>query len=125
MSFEAFCEIYTKDLKARLKESTWQTKENIIQKKLLPYFGKRKICEITTKDVIAWQNEMLAYRDKNHNAPPRASPRPARISPNQSKMVHHPLFFLHSGHLSLNLCRSFIFITPFMVLKHRTSIARF
>ena len=66
MSFEAFCEIYTKDLKARLKESTWQTKENIIQKKLLPYFGKRKICEITTKDVIAWQNEMLAYRDKNH-----------------------------------------------------------
>ena len=39
MSFEAFCEIYTKDLKARLKESTWQTKENIIQKKLLPYFG--------------------------------------------------------------------------------------
>lgn len=66
MSFEAFCEIYTKDLKARLKESTWQTKENIIQKKLLPCFGKRKICEITTKDVIAWQNEMLAYRDKNH-----------------------------------------------------------
>ena len=64
MSFEAFCEIYTKDLKARLKESTWQTKENIIQKKLLPYFGKRKICEITTKDVIAWQNEMLAYRDE-------------------------------------------------------------
>ena len=28
MSFEAFCEIYTNDLKARLKESTWQTKEN-------------------------------------------------------------------------------------------------
>ena len=43
MSFEAFCEIYTKDLKARLKESTWQTKENIIQKMLLPFFGKRKI----------------------------------------------------------------------------------
>ena len=30
MSFEAFCEIYTNDLKARLKESTWQTKENIL-----------------------------------------------------------------------------------------------
>lgn len=37
MSFEAFCEIYTNDLKARLKESTWQTKENIIKTKLLPY----------------------------------------------------------------------------------------
>lgn len=52
MSFEAFCEIYTNNLKARLKESTWQTKENIIKTKLLPYFGKRKINEITTKDVI-------------------------------------------------------------------------
>ena len=28
MSFEAFVEIYTTDLKARLKESTWQTKEH-------------------------------------------------------------------------------------------------
>ena len=53
MNFEAFIEIYTADLKVRLKESTWQTKENIIKTKILPYFGKRKINEITTKDVIA------------------------------------------------------------------------
>ena len=65
MSFEAFVEIYTTDLKARLKESTWQTKEHIIQTKIVPYFGKRKINEITTKDVIAWQNKLVAYRDKN------------------------------------------------------------
>ncbi len=64
MSFEAFFEIYANDLKVRLKESTWQTKENIIRTKILPYFGKRKINEITTKDVIAWQNELLAYRDE-------------------------------------------------------------
>ena len=57
MTFEAFTELYTKDMKPRLKE-------NIIQKKILPYFGKRKISEITTKDVIAWQNELLAYRDE-------------------------------------------------------------
>lgn len=68
MSFEAFCEIYTNDLNARLKESTWQTKENIIKTKLLPYFGKRKINEITTKDVIAWQNELLAYRDEKRKS---------------------------------------------------------
>ena len=66
MSFEAFVEIYTTDLKTRLKESTWQTKEHIIQTKIVPYFGKRKINEITTKDVIAWQNELLAYRDEKH-----------------------------------------------------------
>ncbi len=64
MTFEAFVELYTKDVKPRLKENTWLTKENIIQKKILPYFGKRKISEITTKDVIAWQNELLAYRDE-------------------------------------------------------------
>ena len=68
MTFEAFTELYTKDVKPRLKENTWLTKENIIQKKILPYFGKRKISEITTKDVIAWQNEMLNYRDKNGKA---------------------------------------------------------
>lgn len=64
MTFEAFVELYTKDKKPRLKENTWLTKDNIIRQKLLPYFGKRKISEITTKDVIAWQNEMLAYRDE-------------------------------------------------------------
>lgn len=62
MSFEAFVEIYTNDL----KESTWQTKNNIIQNKIVPYFGNRKINEIVTKDVIAWQNELLAYRDEKH-----------------------------------------------------------
>ena len=53
MNFEAFYEIYTKDMKARLKENSWITKQNIVETKILPYFGQRKISEITTKDVIA------------------------------------------------------------------------
>ena len=64
MTFEAFVELYTKAVRPRLKENTWLTKENIIQKKIRPDFGKRQISEITTKDVIAWQNELLAYRDE-------------------------------------------------------------
>lgn len=64
MTFDAFCELYEKDMRPRLKENTWNTKEHIIRTKLLPYFGKRRICEIETKDVIAWQNELLAYRDE-------------------------------------------------------------
>ena len=28
------------------------------------YFGERKIAEIEPKDVIAWQNELLAYKGK-------------------------------------------------------------
>ena len=46
MSFEAFTELYINDVKNRLKENTWLTKESIIQKKILPYFGKRKLSEI-------------------------------------------------------------------------------
>ena len=64
MSFEAFTELYIRDMKSRLKENTWLTKEHIIRTKILPYFGKMKISEISTKEVIAWQNEMLAYRDE-------------------------------------------------------------
>ena len=64
MTFAAFCELYERDRRPRLKESTWQTKENIIKNKLIPAFGKRIISEIDTKDIIAWQNELLAYRDE-------------------------------------------------------------
>lgn len=63
MTFESFVDLYIKDMRGRIREHTWQTKENIIQKKLIPFFGKKKISEIQTKDVIAWQNEMLAYRN--------------------------------------------------------------
>ena len=41
MSFEAFTELYIRDMKSRLKENTWLTKEHIIRTKILPYFGKR------------------------------------------------------------------------------------
>ena len=38
-------------------------KEHIIRTKILPFFGKLKISEISTKEIITWQNEMLAYRE--------------------------------------------------------------
>lgn len=64
MTFEAFCELYEKDMRPRLKESTWATKDHITRTKLLPYFGERRFCDIDTKDIIVWQNELLAYRDE-------------------------------------------------------------
>ena len=42
----------------------WLTKEHIIRTKILPYFGKLRISEISTKEIITWQNELLAYRDE-------------------------------------------------------------
>ena len=64
MNFSAFVELYIKDIKPRLKENTWLTKKHIIETKILPYFEKKNVSEITTKDVIAWQNELLAFRDE-------------------------------------------------------------
>lgn len=65
MSFESFAELYEKDVKPRLKENTWLTKESIIEKKILPYFAKRRLCDITAKDVIEWQNEIRELTDKS------------------------------------------------------------
>lgn len=66
MTFESFIEIYTVDKKNRLKLNTWLSKEHIISQKLIPYFGNMKMDDIGTKEVIAWQNEMINYRDKNN-----------------------------------------------------------
>jgi integrase len=68
MTFESFVQTYTADMQSRIKENTWETKEHIIRVKLLPYFGGRKICEIQPKEIIAWQNEMINYRDANGKA---------------------------------------------------------
>ena len=40
MTFASFVETYTADMKNRIKENTWHTKEHIIRTKILPYFGK-------------------------------------------------------------------------------------
>ena len=63
MSFESFVSLYEKDVKPKLKLNTWLTKESIIQKKILPYFKKRRLSEITAKDVIDWQNEIRSLTD--------------------------------------------------------------
>ena len=64
MTFASFFEVYEADKKQRVKESTWESKSHVIRTKILPYFGNRKIAEIEAKDIIAWQNELMAYRDE-------------------------------------------------------------
>lgn len=81
MTFDSFLEMYTADMKSRLKENTWHMKEHILRTKIQPYFGKRKLAEIKPKDIIAWQNEMLNYRDKDGNP----------FSPVYLKTIHNQL----------------------------------
>ena len=63
MTFASFIDRYTEDMKTRLKENTWSTKEHIIRSKLIPYFGRLKLSNITPQQIITWQNELLNYRD--------------------------------------------------------------
>ena len=65
MAFESYAELYEKDIKPRLKENTWLTKESIIAQKIIPYFKNKKLSDITAKDVIQWQNEMRKLTDKH------------------------------------------------------------
>ena len=63
MTLAEFYTVYEKDVKPKLKENTWWSKEHIIRTKLIPYFGNRKMVDITVRDIIKWQNEMREYRD--------------------------------------------------------------
>ncbi|MEE1227544.1 MAG: site-specific integrase [Lachnospiraceae bacterium] len=65
MSFERFTEIYLEDIGPRLKLNTMRNKKYIIAQKILPYFGKMSIAEITPTDVMKWQNELMSIRDRS------------------------------------------------------------
>lgn len=65
MTFDQFVNIYIENMEKRVKESTMETKINIIKKRILPYLGKRKIKDIKNSDIISWQNEMMNWRDKD------------------------------------------------------------
>lgn len=65
MLFQDFVDLYFEDMGHRLKESTIISKHYMIDKKILPVFGKMPINEITPKDIRKWQNQLTAYRDEN------------------------------------------------------------
>lgn len=59
MSFQAFWELYQADMAQRLRENTFRTKEYIVELKILPYFGRRKIMDIKAADIRKWQNQLM------------------------------------------------------------------
>ena len=65
MLFQDFVELYFEDMSHRLKESTIISKHYMVDKKILPVYGKIPINEITPKDIRKWQNSLTAYRDEN------------------------------------------------------------
>ena len=59
INFENFVEIYFADVENRLRESTIKNKRYVFDLKVTPYFKKKKMCEIKTSDIRAWQNELI------------------------------------------------------------------
>lgn len=68
MSFRDFLVIYYEDMESRLRENTMRNKKYMIDLKILPYFGEKKMSEIKASDIRKWQSELMLYRDKNGKA---------------------------------------------------------
>ena len=63
MTFNEFFKVYEKDMRPRLRENTWRTKEQIIITKVIPYIGDLQVNEITKMTVVKWQNILMKEED--------------------------------------------------------------
>ena len=59
MKFENFWKMYCADMETRLREHTMRTKKYIVELKILPYFGNKRVNDITAADIRQWQNELI------------------------------------------------------------------
>ncbi|MSS62788.1 site-specific integrase [Velocimicrobium porci] len=64
MTVASFVKIYFNDKKGELKERSIRNKEYMMNVHIIPYFGERKMNEITPSDIIQWQN---VIREKNYS----------------------------------------------------------
>ena len=123
MTFASFYEIYVKDKKERIRDNTWGTKNNIARTKILPYFGERKIAEIEPKDVIAWQNHLLAFKRANGKGYSASYLR--KIHSQLSAIFNHAVDFYHlpsnpaqkAGNIAIEEYKEMLFWTKEEYLK--------
>lgn len=59
MTFASFVQVYRKDKGKRIKASTWDSKNRVLEQKLIPWFGDIPLNEIKASDVLNWQNAMM------------------------------------------------------------------
>lgn len=92
MKFKDFAELYLSDIQPRIKYNSFLTKKHIIETKILPYFGHRKLNEIRPADVIQWQNEIMKLKKDNGEA----------YSPTYLKTIHNQLSAILNH--AVNMC---------------------
>lgn len=59
MTFKSLVELYFDDISNRIKRTTLEGKKHLFETKLLPFFGKMKVSDITSAHVRKWQNELI------------------------------------------------------------------
>jgi len=65
MTFNSFYEVYQKNLQNRIRQNTWVPKSSIIEKKILLYFGDKRVRDVKSVDVLHWQNTIMEITDEN------------------------------------------------------------
>ena len=64
MEMNSFISVYFEDKKNELKENSIRNKQHMMNKQIVPYFGTRKMNEITPAEIIQWQN---AIQEKGYS----------------------------------------------------------
>ena len=67
MSFQSLYDLYMEDMKHRLKQHTFISKEYIINLKILPFFKKLSIDKISPVVIRKWQNELINSKNPKTN----------------------------------------------------------
>lgn len=58
MLFRNLVQAYCNDRVRRIRKRTFEAKKELIETKLLPYLGEKRICDMTSADILAWQGEL-------------------------------------------------------------------
>lgn len=65
MLFSEFYQVYAEDVKPRLRQTTWESKAHMIETKILPFFGNKRVNEMSSLDILNWENELITMRTSN------------------------------------------------------------
>jgi len=63
MNFSQFLELYINDMRHHIRPHTWNAKMSMINKFVVPYFGNKSLNEITSLDIVNWQNSLCDITD--------------------------------------------------------------
>ena len=82
MTLNSFIDIYLENIKSRIKYTTICTKTEILDKWIRPYLGSKLVNQITTLDIISWQNKLMSSTYGKNNI---------KFSKSYLKTIHNQL----------------------------------